>query len=184
VKLISAIPILLSLGLDTFAVALGLGLSGISGRDRLRYGLVFATAEGGMTVAGLVGGYALAAALSGAASYLAAVLLLSVGIYMVWESARGAESAVEVTDGAGLSPALVVTALSVSLDELAVGFGLGLLHVPVALAVAYIAAQAFLLTWLGTALGSALAERVAERAELLSGLVLALVALYLLAGHL
>ncbi|WP_279306858.1 manganese efflux pump [Paenibacillus pseudetheri] len=46
------------------------------------------------------------------------------------------------------------SALSISLDELAVGFSIGLIDVPVALTILLIALQAFIFTFLGLAFGS------------------------------
>lgn len=168
--------LVLSLGFDTFAVAIGLGLSGLDRRDRLRYGVSFALAEGIMPLVGFLVGQVVSSALGGAASYAAIILLLGVGLYTLWEAFHEEERAFEAATAART----LFLALSVSLDELAVGFSLGLLHVPVLIAAVLIAAQAFLLTWLGTTFGSALGEALAERAELLSGAVLSLLALLLL----
>jgi putative Mn2+ efflux pump MntP len=169
--------LVLSLGLDTFAVSVGLGLSGLDRRQQLRYGLSFALAEGIMPLVGFLLGQVVAAAIGSLASYVAVALLLGVGLYTIWEATQ-AEEEQEFTESSLLK--LAGTALSVSLDELAIGFSLGLLHVPVLLAVSLIAAQAFLLTLIGTALGRRVGEVFAERAELLSGVVLSLLALFLL----
>jgi manganese efflux pump family protein len=167
----------LSLGLDTFAVAIGLGLSGLDRRDRVRYGVSFAVAEGAMPLVGFLIGGAVFGLADRIAPYVAALLLLGVGLYTLWEALSGEEEG-------NYSPAnlmtLLLTALSVSLDELAVGFSLGLLHVPVVLAIVLIAAQALIITYVGTAIGQAVGERVAQRSELLSGGVLTLLAIGLL----
>jgi putative Mn2+ efflux pump MntP len=70
------------------------------------------------------------------------------------------------------------------MDELAVGFSIGLLQVPVALAVSYMAAQALVITLMGTALGKRVGELFAERAGLASGIALSLLALLLLTENL
>ena len=74
--------------------------------------------------------------------------------------------------------------LSVSLDELAIGFTMGLLRVPAVLVVALIALQAFLVSQLGFALGAIVGERVREGAERLAGGLLILLALFLLVTRL
>lgn len=168
--------LVLSLGLDTFAVAIGLGLSGVGRRDRIRYGVSFALAEGIMPLVGFLVGQVVANVVSAVASYVAIALLLGVGLYILWESMHEEEREFE----AATVPRLLTLALSVSMDELAVGFSLGLLRIPVLVAAALIAAQAFLLTWIGISFGKALGEVLAERAELLSGIVLSLLALLLL----
>lgn len=166
----------LSLGLDTFAVAIGLGLSGVDGRARLRAGFAFAAAEGVMPLAGFLLGNVLARAVGAVASYLAIGLLFAVGAYALWEATRNEDHDYHVE--APLT--LLVLALSVSMDELAVGFSLGLLHVPVLLAVDYIALQAFILTLVGIRLGGRLGAVFAERAELISGVALIGLAVLLL----
>lgn len=167
--------LILSLGLDTFAVSVGLGISGLPRRQQLRYGVTFAFAEGVMPLAGFFLGKVLATAIGARTDYLAAALLLAVGVYTIWEARAGEEH--HYADGSLLK--LLAAAFSVSLDELAIGFSLGLLHVPVLLAAALIAAQAFVLTLAGTTLGRAIGQEFSERAELLSGLILALLALFL-----
>jgi putative Mn2+ efflux pump MntP len=168
--------LVLSLGADTFAVAVGLGLSGLDRRDRLRVGVSFALAEGLMPLAGFLAGRVVARVIGDVASYAAILLLLAVGLYVLWEATHEEERDLQPSSGWKL----LATALSVSLDELAVGFSLGLLDIPILLAAVLIAVQAFVLTWIGTSLGGAIGERFAERAEVLSGAVLTLLALFLL----
>ena len=81
-------------------------------------------------------------------------------------------------------PAVLLLGVSVSLDELAIGFTLGLLHMPVVLVIALIAGQAFLLAQLGLRLGSRLSRRFREGAERLAGLALVGLAVALLAEEL
>jgi manganese efflux pump family protein len=69
---------------------------------------------------------------------------------------------------------LILTWFSVSLDELAVGFALGVRGVSLGLALLYIAAQAFVITFVGLALGQRLGAYLKERAELTAGIVLLL----------
>ena len=66
--------------------------------------------------------------------------------------------------------------LSISLDELAIGFGVGLLRLPLLLLIALIAIQAFLAAQLGMRLGSRLAENARWAAERLAGALLLLAA--------
>ena len=78
---------------------------------------------------------------------------------------------------------LLLTGLTVSLNELAVGFLLGVLGVPLGPALGYIAGQAFALTFLGLALGRRLGAWLGERAELASGVVLLLLGVALFVGE-
>lgn len=171
--------LVLSLGLDTLTVAIGLGISGTDQRNRLRVGATFALFEGGMPLAGFLLGKIASSAAGDVASLAGIIVLFGVGAWMVYEALAGdAESEFDIEGLRGL----LLTALSVSLDELAVGFSMGALGLPIAVAVILIAAQAFILTYLGTALGNRIGERLAERAELVAGVVLAGLALVLLVG--
>jgi putative Mn2+ efflux pump MntP len=62
--------------------------------------------------------------------------------------------------------------ISISLDELAIGFTIGLLHLSLWLAVILIGVQAFLFAQAGLRLGTRLNETLRERAEQLAGFAL------------
>ncbi len=69
--------------------------------------------------------------------------------------------------------------LSISLDELAIGFTLGLVRVPIAATIAFIAVQAFVVTQLGLRLGARVSDSLREGAEKLAGAVLILLGIVL-----
>ena len=176
---LARIGILLSLGLDTLAVSIGLGLTGIPRQRWPRVGLTFALFEGLMPLVGLALGRPLNARLGGDAEIAAAALLVLVGLLSIREALSDEETA---TPAHGRP--LLLTALSVSLDELAIGFTLGVLGIRLGPALAYIGAQALILTFVGLALGHRLGERLEERAELAAGLVLAALGVVLLVSAL
>src|SRR5579872_6281195 len=154
-------------------------MSGLTRRQQLRFGVAFATAEGIMPLVGFLLGKVLAQAVGDVASYIAIGILFGLAIYVLREALFSREE--ERDYRADNWAALVAAALSVSMDELAVGFSLGLLSVPILVAVLYIALQAFVLTIVGTTVGKRLGYLFAERAELVSGLALMLLAFFLLA---
>jgi putative Mn2+ efflux pump MntP len=78
----------------------------------------------------------------------------------------------------------LLVGVSISLDELAIGFTLGLLRLPARLVIALIALQAFIVTQLGLRLGNRLSERLREGAERLAGAALAALGIVLLAEKL
>jgi putative Mn2+ efflux pump MntP len=175
---IKLILLVLSLGLDTLAVAVALGISGVGQRSRLRAACSFALFEGLMPLAGFFLGRAASGRVGDAASLVGILVLLAVGIWMIRESLSGEEEralAVETLRG------LVLTSLSVSMDELAVGFSMGALGLPIVLTVVLIAAQAFIITVLGTMAGNRIGEQLAERGETVAGVVLCGLALALAA---
>jgi putative Mn2+ efflux pump MntP len=152
--MIATAVIFVSLGLDTLAASLGLGLSRLPRHRWLRVGLTFALCEGLMPVVGLLIGKQLGSSLGAVATYCAAAILIVIGGLEIREALSEDEDddAVVVPPDDRMRP-LILTGLSVSLDELAVGFALGVLHVPLGPALAYIAVQAFALTFEGLRIG-------------------------------
>jgi putative Mn2+ efflux pump MntP len=69
-------------------------------------------------------------------------------------------------------PGVLALGLSISLDELAIGFSAGLLRLPLVPLVIAIGAQAFLVTLLGVSLGRRVGEHWRESAERVAGAAL------------
>jgi manganese efflux pump family protein len=185
------IPLILALGLDTFALSTTLGIAPLSRRARLRLALTFAAAEGLMPAVGLLIGRPLGEAVGRWDVYAAAALLLVTGLWMLREGlaeddgrSSGDErvQVLRLASAQGLS--LVALALSVSLDELAVGFSFGILRIALLPALVAIALQALLLSLCGLWLGRRVGRALGERAEMLSGVVLCLLGIALGVGRL
>jgi len=168
------IALVLPLGLDTFAIAAALGITRLSGSQRVRFGLLFAAFEGGMPVIGLLIGAGLGQAIGVWSEYLAIAALAAVGAYMLFGRDEDEERVRKLASARG--PAMIGLGLSVSLDELAIGFSLGLLNVPIIPAIVLIAAQAFIVSQVGFALGGKVGEATREGAERLAGAVLLVIA--------
>jgi manganese efflux pump family protein len=162
----------ISVGLSNFAGSIGIGLSGIDARTRLRVGIAFGFFEGLMPVIGLFIGQALAGSLGHWGRYLGAGLLVLTGAYTIWQ-ARQTEK--EERAGALDSRQLLVLAAALSIDNLVVGFALGVYHVPILLAAVTMAVVSVALSLLGLELGSRLGARVGEYSEEAGGVVLILV---------
>lgn len=180
---LKVIALVLPLGLDTFAVAAALGALGTGATSRARISALFTAFEAGMPLIGLGLGAPLAHLIGPAADYLAIAVLLGFGIYMlVADEEDGDERIADLAQARGAGALLL--GVSISLDELAIGFTLGLLRVPAALVIALIAVQAFVVTQLGLTFGRGLSERIREGAEKLAGAALAGLALVLIAEKL
>ncbi len=165
------VALLLPLCLDTFAVAAALGIGGVSGRRRLSFGVVMASLEGGMPLVGLLLGVALGQLIGDIADYAAVIGLGGLGAYILLADEEKAKGRVEsLATASGI--AMLTIGLTVSVDELAIGFGLGLLDVPVVPAIIAIAAQAFVVSQVGFALGGKVAARFRQGAERLAGAAL------------
>lgn len=167
------IGLVIPLGLDTFAVSAAIGIGGISRRRRARLSILFATFEAGMPIIGLLLGAPLGKALGSVADYAAGGILLIFGLFTLLrpeENERASIAKLATARGVGL----LLLGLSVSLDELAIGFTLGLIHVPVIPVLLLIAVQTVLVSQLGMKFGSKLSEHLREGTERLAAVILAL----------
>ncbi len=162
---------ILPLGLDTFAISAALGLQGLPKRERFKVSLLLSGFEMTMPVVGLFLGRGLGAAIGNVAEYLAAAALIGLGVYMLRadEEAEGQKVA-SLSSMSGL--AMIGLGISISVDELAMGFTIGLLHLSLVLAVILIGIQAFVVAQVGLRLGSRLGEAAREWAERLAGIAL------------
>ena len=176
------VALVFPLGLDTFAVAAALGASGVSGQRRLRVSLLFTVFEAGMPLIGLALGAPLGRALGDTADYVAIAVLLSFGLYTLLSRNDDDERLSRLIQLRG--PGAILLGLSISLDELAIGFTLGLLRLPAAIVIVLIAVQTFVVTQLGLRLGHRLSEGLREGTQRFAGLALVILALVLLAENL
>ncbi len=175
------IALVLPLGLDSFAVAAALGVAGLTASRGAQITFMFTAFEAGMPLVGLGLGAPLGHAIGGVADYVAAGLLLAFGVFTLISRER--EGRVEEL-AAEAGPKMLLLGLSISLDELAIGFTLGLLRLPVVLVLVLIAVQTVVLVQVGLRLGGRLSMRWREGAERLAGVVLACLGLVLLAEKL
>ena len=173
--MVALLLVAVSLGLSNFAASVGIGVSGVDGRTRLRVGLVFGLFETAMPVLGLLLGRGLAGALGRAAHWIGAGLLVATGLYALVQAARGpaGHDDQDVTRTAGQRTGrLLVAGLALSIDNLAVGFALGTYHVGLLVAAIVIGAVSVTMSLAGLELGQRLGARVGGRGEFLGGLVL------------
>ena len=182
--MLKLLAFVLPLGIDSFAVAAAIGAAqAITAWQRLRISLIFVVFEGGMPLIGLGLGAALAHGIGQVADYVAAAAVIGVGGWMLFADDEAKEDNVaRITTSRGL--ALVALGISISLDELAIGFSIGLSRLPVIAVIVAIALQAFTAAQLGLAIGVRIAERWRERAERLAGVALILLGIYLIAEQL
>jgi putative Mn2+ efflux pump MntP len=164
------VALVIPLGLDTFGVALALGIAGLPQDHRLRVSLLFAGFEAAMPLVGVTLGAPLGRAIGGVADYLAAALITALGVYMLLTEKDEADRLLSLTKR-GMVGA-VVLGVSISLDELAIGFSAGLLRLPIPALLIAVAAQAFIVTQIGIRLGDRVGEGLRYGAESLAGLAL------------
>jgi len=184
--LILLLALLIPLTLDTFVVSTALGLAGLKKEHHLRTSLVLAAFEAAMPGVGVLLGRVVSNFVGHYATYAAAAVIGIAGLLLLKPSqGKRDDSTKLVSKTQGL--AIINLGISISIDELALGLSLGLLHVPLLLAVVLIGLQAFVASQLGLRLGQRLNEKFREHAERLAGLLLVAIALVIiglsLAGH-
>jgi putative Mn2+ efflux pump MntP len=165
------IAVVVPLGLDTFGVALALGIAGLPPRQRTRVALLFAGFETIMPLIGVALGAPLGHAIGSTADYVAAALLVALGIYMMREGEDDEPERLVAMTRRGVYGAAAL-GVSISLDELAIGFSAGLLRLPVVPIVIAIGVQAFVVTQVGVRIGARLGARWRESAERVAGVAL------------
>jgi putative Mn2+ efflux pump MntP len=182
--MLKLLAFVLPLGLDSFAVAAAIGAAqATTASQRLRISLVLMIFEGGMPLIGLGLGSVLAHGIGVVAGYLAAIVVSGIGAWMLLSDDQDEEAkASRIATSRGL--ALMGLGVGISMDELAIGFSIGLTRLPVTAVIAAIALQAFIAAQLGLTTGAKIAERWRERTERLAGITLILLGAYLIVEQL
>jgi putative Mn2+ efflux pump MntP len=168
------IILVLSLGIDTFLISTSLGV--IKTKGKLKIAIVFACAEAIMPLIGLLIGKGAGILVGNWASLIGGVLLLGVAAWLIFFEDEEEEKLERNLVGW----TLIMTAVSISLDELAVGFSIGFVGVPVALTIILIALQAFIFTFLGLTFGSRFKRFLGEWSEKVAGIVLSLLGFWII----
>ncbi|UCD65466.1 MAG: manganese efflux pump [Deltaproteobacteria bacterium] len=167
--------IALALAVDAFAVALAAGVSlcQVSGRQTFRLAFHFGLFQAMMNIIGWAAGLTVRTFLEGIDHWLAFGLLALVAAKMIKDSIAGREAEAEKVDPTK-GYTLVMLSVATSIDSLAVGLSFSVLNVSIWLPAAIIGIIATLMTVIGLKLGCLLgtASRIGARAEIIGGLVL------------
>jgi putative Mn2+ efflux pump MntP len=166
--MLALILVACAVGADNLAAAIAIGVSGVDARLRLRVGLVFGAFEACMPIIGLALGSSLASTIGQAGRWLAAVMLIGVGLYELLSGAREREPRVTSFHGA----ALLLVGLVLSIDNLVVGFALGSMHTSILAGALVIGAVSVAFSLVGLELGARIGARAGARGEQLAGLML------------
>jgi putative Mn2+ efflux pump MntP len=177
--LMRLVLIAVSLGLDVFAVCIGVGVRGATGGAKVRIGAAFATAEVSMTVIGASLGRVAGALLGNAAAYIGFAALVGVGVYMIVETIRESEGTMDLSHGWGL----FLAALSISLDSLGIGFSIIYIGVPFVLSLIVIGAVSVCASSAGLLFGRVLGRRAEESSGVIAGVLLIVTGLLFAALH-
>lgn len=180
--ILSLLLVSASVGLSNFAAAIGIGLSGISVRTRIRVGVAFGLFEALMPIIGLLLGQAVAGFFGEFGRYVGGVILVLTGAYTIWQGRRTAKVQPKRMPRRLRTHNLLITALALSIDNLAVGFALAIHHVNIALAAVMMGGVSVGMSLVGLELGHRVGARVEAWSEELGGGVLIVVGIAIAVG--
>jgi putative Mn2+ efflux pump MntP len=165
------------------AIATGIVLGKVSGRQTFRLAWHFGLFQFLMPVIGWLAGLSVERYISGYDHWLAFALLGFIGGKMIFEALRRGEADRAVSDPTrGIS--LVLLSVATSMDALAVGLSLGVLRIRIWYPAVVIGTVAGVLTAVGMHLGAPLGNRLGRKMEVFGGMVLVGIGCYILYRHL
>jgi manganese efflux pump family protein len=162
-----------AVGLDVFAISIGVGVARLAMGARLRVGFAFAGSEIAMQAIGYELGAGAGHLLGEVAAYVGFALLALIGLLMIRNSFQHvSEVKLDATRGAGL----VLTSLSISLDSLGVGIALPAVAIPLLPLLITVSITTTVFTLLGLSFGARLGDRYERGAERVAGAMLVVLA--------
>jgi len=168
------LAISIALAMDAFAVAIasGVALKIVTGRQTFRLAWHFGLFQAMMPVIGWFGGFVVRDYFLRFGHWIAFALLLYIGGHMLWEGLRHDED--DVCQDPTQGSRLIMLSIATSLDALAVGFSLAMLGTSIWFPSAIIGVVALVFTAAGLHLGKVLGcqTRLGQYAEVLGGVVL------------
>ncbi|WDL95988.1 manganese efflux pump MntP [Alicyclobacillus sp. ALC3] len=159
----------LALALNNSIAAIALGSAGISRKRQFATAVLFALFEALMPVLGVALGEGAARLIGAPARYAGIVVLVGAGVYSLLQMRTDSHSETK-HDLSGFR--LVVLSVAMSLDNLTVGFGLGMFHVSLVESAFVFGAVSLVMTFVGLELGRWIGRAVRLSTDLLTGLVL------------
>ena len=173
----------ISLAMDAFAVSVCGGLA-LPSDKRTKGGLIFGTWFGGfqaiMPLLGYYAGYHFEKFITNYDHWIAFGLLSYIGVGMILESKKACVCKYDIMD----NKKMLTLAIATSIDALAVGVSLVILHVNIIKAAIVIGLLTFLISFLGCTCGSKVGEWGREKSEIAGGIVLIGLGCKILAEHL
>jgi len=191
----------MGLSMDAFAVAicLGLTIAKVNMKKALIVGLYFGAFQAGMPVVGYIVAVQFAEHVTKYDHWVVFGLLSFLGAKMIWGSFKKEKcidrtcAATPCTDRkcrrnmqeATLKPSkMIPLALATSIDAMAVGVSFAFLYVSIVPAVSLIGVTTLIISVVGVKIGSTFGARFKSKAELLGGIILVSMGLWVIFEHL
>jgi putative Mn2+ efflux pump MntP len=175
--IITIILIAVGLASDAFFVAM---TKGMVIKSTVKHGLIIAILFGGfqaiMTILGWILGIPLETFVSTLAPWIAFILISAVGIKMIYESFSDDK---DDNNNFYLNE-IFILAIATSIDAFVVGISFALLKTPILEPFIIIGFMAFALSFIGVYLGKKLGHLFGQEIEILGGVILIGIGLYLL----
>ncbi len=168
----------LVLSLDNARLAIALGAFKLSWLRAVRIAVVFGLWDGFSPLVGLLIGRYFGGEIGEVANLLGPIVLLVFGLYLVVRSLQ-----TEAPEDLDERWVLFGIPLSLSLDNLLAGTGLGMLGFPPVVTAAVFGTMTVLTTFVGLQLGGVVARFIPVRPDLLSGMGLSIMAVVLVLGY-
>jgi manganese efflux pump family protein len=183
-ELAASFLIAVGLAMDAFAVSLGVGTSGQARdfRSRFRLAFHFGIFQSLMTVLGWLLGSTIANFINSFDHWLALVLLSYVGVNMIRSGLNKQSDCYCADPSRGRT--LVMLCVATSLDALAVGLSMAMIHAPVIIPSLVIGVVCLTLSAIGLLAGTRLGESFGKRMEILGGLILIGIGIEIVVSHL
>jgi len=180
--ILSLLLVSVSVGLSNFAGAIGIGLSGISVRTRIRVGIAFGFFEALMPVLGLLLGHTVAGFFGQYGKFVGGAILILTGAYTIIQARRVSVEQKARMPRSARTESLLITALALSIDNLAVGFALAVYPVDIWMAALTFGVVSIVMSLVGLELGHRLGKRAEAWSEEIGGAVLILVGVAIAVG--
>ena len=170
--------------MDAFAVSLGVGTSGQARdlRSRFRMAFHFGIFQSLMTLLGWLLGSTIANFINDFDHWVALALLSYVGVTMIRSGLNKTSDRITADPSRGRT--LVMLCVATSLDALAVGLSMAMIHAPVVMPSLVIGLVCMTLSGIGLVTGTHLGEVFGKRMEVLGGIILIGIGLEIVASHL
>ena len=177
--------LLIAVGLaaDAFAVSVaeGIALRKVTAGHTVRVAVHFGAFQAAMPVMGWLAGQSLVSTISAVDHWIAFALLVTVGGKMLADAAFGSETGEPREPSRGVR--LLALSVATSVDALAVGLSLGLLHVSIWQPAAVIGLVTGVVCATGIQVGDRIGSHLGRWAELCGGTTLWLIGASILAKH-
>jgi putative Mn2+ efflux pump MntP len=183
-EFLTSVLIGIGLAMDAFAVSLGIGTGRQAENRRAKFRLAFHFGwfQMMMTVLGWLAGSTVAGLIAHFDHWVAMALLAYVGINMIRSGLNPDEDCYRSDPSRG--KILFILSVATSIDAMAVGFSMAMLHTSVWIPAVIIGVVTFFLSGVGLLVGNRLGAKFGKRMEILGGLILIGIGLRVLATHL